>query len=112
MSAVIAAVVTVAAVAAGTGYSIYQSQEGKKSQEKAMQEQKRAQDQAAAQAESQSRKSEYAMNAANRRMPDMSSIMANAAKGAAGGPSGTMLTGPGGVDPNALALGKNTLLGG
>ena len=52
------------------------------------------------------------MNAANRRMPDMSSIMANAAKGAAGGPSGTMLTGPGGVDPNALALGKNTLLGG
>ena len=42
MSAVIAAVVTVAAVAAGTGFSIYQSQEGKKSQEKAMQEQKRA----------------------------------------------------------------------
>ena len=28
------------------------------------------------------------------------------------GASGTMLTGPGGIDPNALQLGKSTLLGG
>jgi hypothetical protein len=109
MSAVITAAV---ALTVGTVYSITQSQEGKKNQEKAMQQQKQAQEQAVAQAESQSRKSEFAMNAANRRMPDISSIMANAAKAASGGPSGTMLTGPGGVNQNALALGKNTLLGG
>ena len=30
---------------------------------------------------------------------------------AMGGAGGTMLTGPTGVDPNALALGKSTLLG-
>jgi hypothetical protein len=35
---------------------------------------------------------------------------ANAAAGA-GGPSSTFLTGPSGVDPSTLNLGKNTLLG-
>jgi hypothetical protein len=34
------------------------------------------------------------------------------AGGMSAGPNTTMLTGPDGVDPNALALGKNTLLGG
>jgi len=38
--------------------------------------------------------------------------MADAEMGAAGGQSGTMLTGPQGIDPQQLALGKNTLLGG
>lgn len=31
---------------------------------------------------------------------------------AASSPNNTMLTGPVGVDPNSLAVGKNTLLGG
>jgi len=49
-------------------------------------------------------------------MPNMSVIQKQlAGAGQAGGAPGigqTMLTGPGGVDPNQLTLGKNTLLGG
>lgn len=108
----IAAITMAAAAAAGTGVSIAAAQSGKKSQEKAMEQQKQAQDQAASQAQAQSRKSEYAANAANRKSPDLNAIMQSASQAAKGGPSGTMLTGPGGVDPNSLALGKNSLLGG
>lgn len=110
--AVGALVASAAAAAAGTGVSIANAESGKKAQQKAMQQQKQAQDQAAAQAESQARKSEYAANAANRKSPDLNAIMQSASQAAKGGPSGTMLTGPGGVDPNSLALGKNSLLGG
>jgi hypothetical protein len=100
-----------ASAAAGTGYSIYAGEQGRKAQQDAMAKQQQAQKQAAAAATSQARKSEMAMNAANRAQPDVSAIMSAATKGAAGGPAGTMLTGPTGVDPNALSLGKNTLLG-
>ena len=107
-----ALVASTAAAAVGTGMSIANAQSGKKAQEKAMQQQKQAQDQAASQAQSQARRSEYAANEANRKTPDLNAIMQSASQAARGGPSGTMLTGPGGVDPNSLALGKNSLLGG
>jgi hypothetical protein len=42
----------------------------------------------------------------------MASLMEGAAEGAGGGPSGTMLTGPQGVSPQDLALGRSSLLGG
>lgn len=100
-----------ASSAAATGYSIYAGEQGKKAQQDAMAKQAQAQQKAEAAATSQARKSQEAMNAANRAQPDVSAIMSAATKGAAGGPAGTMLTGPTGVDPNALALGKNTLLG-
>lgn len=107
-----ALVASAAAAAAGTGFSIANAQSGKKAQQKAMQQQEQAQNQAAAQAQSQARRSEYAANEANRKTPDLNSIMQSASQGAMGGPASTMLTGPGGVDPNSLALGKNSLLGG
>lgn len=48
--------------------------------------------------------------------PDAATVSGDmAGQGQAGGAPGvaqTMLTGPGGVDPNTLNLGKNTLLGG
>ena len=48
--------------------------------------------------------------------PDASALRdQNKAKmtgGMSAGPASTLLTGPSGVDPTALALGKNTLLGG
>jgi fatty acid desaturase len=83
---------------------------GQQAQQDAMRQQKKAQTQATAAAASQQRQSEMAINAANRRSPDVSSIMAGASKAA--GVSGTMLTGPAGVDPNSLALGRSSLLGG
>lgn len=107
-----ALVASAAAAAAGTGVSIANAEQGKKAQNNAMQQQKQAQDQAAAQAASQARRSEYAANEANRKTPDMNAIMQSASQAAKGGPSGTMLTGPGGVNPNSLSLGKTSLLGG
>lgn len=74
--------------------------------------QRSAQDQAAAQARAQSAQAEQSMNAANKKKPDIGALLAGNMLGTKGGVGGTMLTGPGGVDPSALTLGKSTLLGG
>lgn len=81
-------------------------------QKEAMSQQKRAQDAAAAQARSQQRRSQQAMAAANRAEPAVADIMGRAAAEAGGGPSSTMLTGPMGVNPQELQLGRTSLLGG
>jgi hypothetical protein len=99
-----------AAAAAGTGYAISAGESGKKAQQQAMAEQRTAQQAAAAQARSQQRQSQQAMAAATRAQPDVAGIMQQA--GAEGGPSTTMLTGPMGVNPQDLQLGRQTLLGG
>lgn len=53
-----------------------------------------------------------AMNRANQKSPDSAALMAaNVLSGKAGAGS-TMLTGPQGIDPSQLTLGKSTLLGG
>ena len=108
----IAAVVAASAAVAGTAYSVVAGEDAKKQQKKAMESQERAQAQQLAQTQAQQRRSEMAMNAANRRTPDVGGIMERAGQQAAGGPSATMLTGPGGVDPTQLSLGRSTLLGG
>lgn len=102
MSAVIAAAVT---MAVATGYTIYSGERSAKMQEEAQKDAKRA-------ALAQERKADEAMNAANRKQPDTMAILSAAQQAAKGGPSGTMLTGPAGVSPNALQLGKTSLLGG
>ncbi len=108
----IAAATAAAAGVAGTTYSIVAGEDSKKRQSEAMRKQEAAQKQAAEQAQSQQRRSEMTQNAAMQRTPDTASIMERAGQAAGGAPSSTMLTGPGGVDPNALSLGRNTLLGG
>jgi len=96
-----------AAAAAGTGATISSSISAKNQQEKALQQQKKAQSAAAGTAASEQRMSQQAQAAANRKAPDIASLMASA--GTPG--SNTMLTGPSGVNPNTLSLGKSTLLG-
>lgn len=98
--------------AAGTGYSIAAGERGAKMQKEAMSQQKRAQDAAAAAARSQQRRSQQAMAAANRAEPAVADIMGRAAAEMGGGPSSTMLTGPMGVNPQDLQLGRTSLLGG
>lgn len=105
-----AAAIGAGAAAAGVGVSAASAIQGQAAQKDAARQQKKAQDQATRAAVSQQRQSEMTINAANRRSPDVSSIMAGASK--ASGVSGTMLTGPAGVDPNSLALGRSSLLGG
>ena len=111
-AAVGATVVGAGAAAAGAGYSIAAGADASKQQKKAMEQQERAQQQQLAAAQRQQRQSEMAINAANRRQPDVGGIMERAGQQAGGGPSATMLTGPGGVDPTQLSLGRSTLLGG
>jgi hypothetical protein len=101
-----------AAAAAGTGYAIASGERGAKMQRQAMNQQKQAQDAAAAQARSQQRRSQQAMAAANRAEPAVADIMGRAAAEMGGGPSSTMLTGPMGVNPQDLQLGRTSLLGG
>lgn len=63
---------------------------------------------------SSERQADLAYNQVQRgqgKTPDVGSMLAGNQQAAKGGDSGTMLTGPGGVDPATLNLGKNTLLG-
>jgi|LakMenEpi03Aug12_release.lakeMendotaPanAssembly.Ray.scaffolds.fasta_scaffold981868_2 hypothetical protein len=100
------------AAAAGTGYAIVSGERGAKMQREAMGQQQQAQQAAAASARSQQRKSQQAMAAANRQEPAVADIMGRAAAEMGGGPSSTMLTGPMGVNPQELQLGRTSLLGG
>ena len=106
------AAVAGAAAGLGTlGYGIAAGESGKKAQRQALKEQQRAQAEQAARAAIQQRRSEQAMAGAARREPNVQGIMA-AAQETAGGPTSTMLTGPMGVNPQDLNLGRSTLLGG
>jgi len=111
--AVIGATIAMAATGlAGLGYSIASGEDAKRKQANALSKQEAAQQQAVNAAQGQRKRSEMAINQANREQPNVAGIMESASASAAGGPSGTMLTGPTGVNPNALSLGKSTLLGG
>lgn len=60
----------------------------------------------------QQKQAEQEMNAANKKRPDTMALLDNATQQGRAGQSGTMLTGPQGIDPSLLTLGKTTLLGG
>jgi DNA-directed RNA polymerase beta subunit len=103
-----------AAVAAvvGTTYAVYSGEEAKKDRQDMMRKQEVAQTQQLAETKQQTQTSQQNINRANQRRPDSQASMDMAATAGGGGASGTMLTGPQGIDPQQLALGKNTLLGG
>lgn len=95
----------ITAITIGTAIaSIYSGNQQAKAQKKAMA-------QAQANAEKQAAAADQAFNAANQKRPDVSAILDAATQAGRGGVSGTMLTGAQGVDPNALTLGRSTLLG-
>lgn len=101
--------ITAASSAAAAGYSIYSGEQAAKKQEQSLQMQDQANKQAVATAKKQESAAEQNVNAANRKQADVSAILAAAQD--TGGADRTLLTGPTGVDPTQLALGKNTLLG-
>lgn len=103
LSAVEVGALAVAAVSAGT--AAYSAKQGQVAQKNAGQ-------QAIAAAKTNARLADEANNAANSKSPDVSAqLQANLAAGKQGA-AGTMLTGPGGIDPTTLTLGKSSLLGG
>lgn len=63
------------------------------------------------QAQADATRAEQETNRRNAKKADANSIEAAASAAARDGQGSTMLTGPAGVDPKALLLGKNTLLG-
>lgn len=101
-----------ASAVVGTAASIdgarRQKNQAKDAQEAAAAQAKQAAEQAAKQAEDEAKAADQAFNRTNQRKPSA----AAAGRAALGGGGGsTMLTGPQGVDPNSLTLGKSTLLG-
>lgn len=104
--------VATAAMAVLGAYSAHsQSQQASK----ALDAQKTASDQATTQAkataEAATKANDEATNRANPKAADLTAMSSSNALAAKGGASGTMLTGPQGVDPSTLLLGKTTLLG-
>lgn len=96
------AAAAIAAVGVGVSYENGQKQAAA---------QRSAQAQAKAAADKQAQLADEANNRANQKSPDTVGAMSSAQQSGKAGASGTMLTGPSGVDPSALNLGKNTLLG-
>lgn len=80
--------------------------------EKSNRLQQKANDDARTQARITAEQADQAFNKANGKRPNMASIFGANAAAAKGGLSGTMLTGPQGIDSGNLLLGKTTLLGG
>jgi len=110
--AVTATTVLAAAAVAGTAYTIYSGEKARKQQGEALQQQRQAQAEAKTAAEKQQQTAEQNVNRANAKQPDAGAILSAATQAAKGGPAGTMLTGPTGVNAADLSLGKSTLLGG
>ena len=82
-----------------------------KSAEENKNRQKAAQAQALKNAQNTADQADQAFNAANKKKPNVQGIMDGIALSAQGGQSGTMLTGPMGIDSSKLSLGRSTLLG-
>lgn len=99
------AITAVVGVVAASAYVSYEN--GKKQADA----QEAAMKQAQTNADRQAKQAEQDMNRANQKRPDTGAILDAASQAGKAGASGTMLTGPTGVDPTALNLGKNTLLG-
>ena len=94
-----------AAAVAGAAIAYNNGQEQKKSA-------KKASEQAQQNALKQEKAADEANNRANQKRADTTAALDSAMQAGKSGASGTMLTGPQGIDPNALSLAKNTLLGG
>ena len=100
-----AAIIGAAALAASTGYSVYEG-------ERSATAQNRSQRQALADSRATAQSADEANNRANQKRPNANAILASAQQAAKGGMGGTLLTGPQGVNPGEMSLGKSTLLGG
>ena len=104
--------IAAAAAVVGTGYSIYNGEQQRSAQADANNKAQEAAKQQKANADKTQQMQEQQINKANAKTPDIGALLSGNQQAAKGGASGTMLTGPQGVDPSALNLGKNTLLGG
>lgn len=94
-----------AAMVGSTAYSAYSANQQK-------QQAKGVAYRAEQDAKKQEKAMEQQLNASMQKRPNARAAMDGAMQTARAGQSGTMLTGPQGVSPSNLTLGKTTLLGG
>jgi hypothetical protein len=94
----------VVAAGAGAAVSAANASDAAAGQKRALQQTQKNADAAASAADQN-------FNKANQKTANTSAILSAAQQSGKMGASGTMLTGPQGVDPNQLSLGKSTLLG-
>lgn len=113
MSGVTTALEVASAVAtiAGTANSVVQGRRQAAAQRQAQAQNLQAAQKQTAVMNKQMQQSQEQINQANAPRAASSSALAAVRAKAKGGASGTMLTGPRGVNPAALTLGKKTLLG-
>lgn len=97
--------VAVASIVISAGTAAYSADQQRKNAHAAADQQKQL-------AKEQESAADQQLNAANQKKPDTSAILSAIQQQGKGGVSGTMLTGPQGIDLSQLQLGKNTLLGG
>lgn len=98
--------------ALGVGMSAYEGSKSSANQQAALTQQTQATQTAEANSLSTERKNATAQNMEDQQMPDVSTIMAQAATAAQSGVGSTMLTGPGGVTGGLNLGGGSTSLGG
>jgi hypothetical protein len=104
VTAVVAQVVLATAAVGGASYAIASGVDSSRKQQHAKEDAEFAANQTA-------KLQDEATNRVNQRRSNVGAILAAAQQASKGGLSGTMLTGPMGVDPSTLTLGKNSLLG-
>ena len=107
---VVAAAVTIGAVA--TGYMIYSGEQQKEQQKKQLKMQEQANKDAQQRAKEAKDRADVATNKANQKSTNVSALKSKEEQAASVGGGGTMLTGNQGVPEDQLNLGGNTLLGG
>lgn len=96
--------------AVGAAASAYSAIDGMRQRRRAQSQMEQAQRDSLAQHEQQLSAMQQEFNKANPKRPSRTSRYMSAAQAGRGNYS-TMLTGPTGVDPSTLSLGKSTLLG-
>lgn len=100
-----APIIGAVAAAVGAGAAVYSGIQSNKNQKEAAAQAKKNADKQALQAEQD-------FNRANQKTADTNKMLAANQQASLSGQAGTMLTGPQGVAPGNVDIGKNTLLGG
>lgn len=115
VAALVAGSIAAASLASSAGYQIKSGMDASSARDEALKTQNLRQDQAKKDAEAQTARSEQMQSDVlmkSKRQQGTREAMDYAGADAQGGAAGTMLTGPSGVDPSALTLGRSSLLGG
>lgn len=99
-----APIIGAVAAVVGAGAAAYSGYQGNK-------QQKQAAEQAQQQAKKQAELADQEFNRANQKKADTNKMLAANQQASMAGQAGTMLTGPQGVAPGSVDIGRSTLLG-